>query len=170
MCERSDLKWVCALPHQLLMTLSYCSVAVAPFLVTPSSDLRRVYLSQVHSFLMCWGGSGLFWLWVCSWSPWVVCFLDYDFCAWIAGYWMVGWGWGKEGEGIKKNTLQSLNDEWIDIFQFIIDTRKVSIFYSPLLIYLLHKVKPQYLHFRWHTEYFLLSWKIPEEMTINPLP
>ncbi len=25
-----------------------------------------------------------------------------------------------------------------------------------------HKVKMQYLHFRLHTEYFLLSWKIPE--------
>ncbi len=30
------------------------------------------------------------------------------------------------------------------------------------MILLPHKVKTQYLHFRSHAEYFLLSWKIPE--------
>ena len=29
----------------------------------------------------------------------------------------------------------------------------------------IHKVKAQYLHFRSHAEYFLLSWKIPEEIS-----
>ncbi len=28
-----------------------------------------------------------------------------------------------------------------------------------------HKVKTQYLHFRSHAEYFLLSWKIPQEIS-----
>ncbi len=28
-----------------------------------------------------------------------------------------------------------------------------------------HKVKTQYLHFRSHAEYFILSWKIPEVMS-----
>ncbi len=32
-------------------------------------------------------------------------------------------------------------------------------------ISLFHKVKTHYLHFRSHTDYFLLSWKIPEETT-----
>ncbi len=28
-----------------------------------------------------------------------------------------------------------------------------------------HKVKTQYVHFRLHTNYFLLPWKIPEEIS-----
>ena len=35
----------------------------------------------------------------------------------------------------------------------------------PYCITLPHKVKVQYMHFRSHTEYFLLPWKIPEEIS-----
>ena len=32
-----------------------------------------------------------------------------------------------------------------------------------------HKVKTQYVHFRLHTNYFLLPWKIPEEISRWPI-
>ncbi len=40
---------------------------------------------------------------------------------------------------------------------------------SIVSTFLPHKVKMQYLHFRSHAEYFLLSWKIPEVMSRRPI-
>ena len=41
---------------------------------------------------------------------------------------------------------------------------KMSVFHLEV-VDLPHKVKMQYLHFRSHSEYFLLSWKIPQVMS-----
>ncbi len=44
-------------------------------------------------------------------------------------------------------------------------SKKNQISKIHVLVFLPHKVKTQYLHFRSHAEYFLLSWKIPEVMS-----